>query len=91
MKRKSLEQMRGGRPPFSYNPLRYCFDDISNIQLGLTFGSAPPTPWPVIETELDKRGRSEIERVHNKRVARGLYDFAASGRVMGRKHEFFPL
>jgi len=91
MKRKSLEQMKGGRPPFSYNPLRSCFDDIFNIQPGLAFGSSLPTPWSVIETELDKRCRSEIERVHNKRVARGLHDFAASGRVMGRKHEFFPL
>lgn len=91
MKRKSLEQMKGGRPPFSYSPLRSCFDDIFNIQPGLAFGSALPTPWSVIEAELDKRCRSEVERVHNKRVARGLHDFATSGRVMGRKHEFFPL
>lgn len=91
IKRKSLQQMKGGRPPVSYNPLRSCFDDIFNIQPGLAFGYAPPTPWAVIEAELDSRCRSEVERVQNKRVARGLHDFASSGRLMGRKHEFFPL
>ena len=39
-KRRSLEQMRGGRPPFSYKPVRTCFDDIFNIQPGLDFGTA---------------------------------------------------
>ncbi|WFE74242.1 hypothetical protein [Roseinatronobacter sp. S2] len=91
MKRRSLEQMRGGRPPFSYKPLRSCFDDIFNIQPDLDFGSAEPTPWATIEALIDKRGSSEVERFHNKRVARGLHDFATSGRVIGRKHEFFPL
>ncbi|MEF2548991.1 hypothetical protein VQ045_17670 [Aurantimonas sp. E1-2-R+4] len=91
MKRKSLEQMRGGRPPFSYKPVRSCFDDIFNIQPDLDFGSAEATPWSLVEEELTKRCRSEIELIHNKRVARGLHDFATSGRVMGRKHDFFPL
>lgn len=91
MKRKSLEQMRGGRPPFSYKPVRSCFDDIFNIQPDLDFGSAEATHWSLVEEELTKRCRSEIELIHNKRVARGLHDFATSGRVMGRKHDFFPL
>ena len=91
MKRKSLEQLRGGRPPFSYKPLRDCYDDIFNIQPDLDFGSIPATPWAVIDAELTRRCRSEVEFVHNHRVARGLHDFATSGRVMGRKQEFFPL
>jgi len=91
MKRKSLEQMKGGRPPFSYKPLRSCYDDIFNIQFDLDFGSAPATSWAVIDAALAKRCRTEIELVHNQRVARGLHDFATSGRVIGRKHEFFPL
>ena len=91
MKRKSLEQMRGGRPPFSYKPVRTCSDDIFNIQPDLDFGTVPTTPWAMIEAELTKRCCSEEETVHNKRVARGLHDFATSGRVIGRKHEFFPL
>jgi hypothetical protein len=91
MKRRSLEQMRGGRSPFSYKPLRSCYDDIFNIQPDLDFGAASPTPWATIERELAKRSADPTEFEHNKRVARGLYDFATSGRVIGRKHEFFPL
>jgi hypothetical protein len=91
MKRKSLEQMRAGRPPFSYKPLRSCFDDIFNIQPELDFGTAAPTPWATIEAALAKRSADADEFEHNKRVARGLHDFATSGRVIGRKHEFFPL
>lgn len=90
-KRKSLEFMRSGRPPFSYKPLRSCYDDIFNIQPDLDFGRAPATSWAVIDAELTKRCRTEVELVHNQRVARGLHDFATSGRVIGRKHEFFPL
>lgn len=91
MKRKSLEQMRGGRPPFSYKPLRSCYDDIFNIQPDLDFGPASPTPWATIERELGKRSANATEFEYNKWVGRGLYDFATSGRVVGRKHEFFPL
>ena len=91
MKRKSLEQMKGGFSTFSYRPVRSCFSDIFNIQPELDFGTAEPTPWSVIETELKKRCKSEEEFTYNRRVALGLHDFAASGRVIGRKHEFFPL
>lgn len=90
LKRKSLEQMKGGRPPFSYRPFRSCFDDIFNVQPAL-FGPADPTPWPMIEELLRKRCRSEDELKNNLRVARGLHHFASSERIMGRKHEFFPL
>jgi len=83
--------MKGGRPPFSYKPFRSCFEDIFNIQPGLDFGPAGATPWQVTEAELIKRCRSEIELIHNKRVALGLHRFATSLRITGRKHEFFPL
>jgi len=91
MKRKSLEQMKGGYSTFSYRPVRSCFDDIFNIQPGLDFGSAAATPWPTIEAELRKRCKSDEEFLYNKRVALGLHDFATSGRVIGRREEFFPL
>lgn len=51
MKRKSLEQMKGGFSTFSYKPVRACFSDIFNIQPDLDLGAAEPTPWgacPVI-------------------------------------------
>jgi hypothetical protein len=91
MKRKSLEQMKGGFSTFSYKPVRACFSDIFNIQPELDFGKAKPTPWAVIEAELRKRCKSDEEFTYNRRVALGLHDFAASGRVFGRRHEFFPL
>lgn len=91
MKRKSLEQMKGGFSTFSYRPVRSCFDDIFNIQPSLDLGSADATPWSVISAELKKRCRSDEEFLYNKRVALGLHDFALSGRVIGRRQEFFPL
>ncbi|MBA84197.1 type VI toxin-antitoxin system SocB family DNA replication inhibitor toxin [Thalassobius sp. S69A] len=91
MKRKSLEQMKGGFSTFSYKPVRSCFSDLFNIQPELDLGIAEPTPWPVIEAELRKRSKSDEEFTYNRRVALGLHDFATSGRVFGRKHEFFPL
>lgn len=91
MKRKSLEQMKGGYSNFSYKPVRSCFADIFNIQPELDFGSAPSTAWPVVEAELRKRSKSDDEFEYNRRVALGLYDFATSGRVISRRQEFFPL
>lgn len=91
MKRKSLEQMKGGFSTFSYKPVRGCFSDIFNIQPDLDLGAAERTPWAVIEAELRKRSRSDEEFTYNRRVALGLHDFASSGRVYGRRQEFFPL
>lgn len=91
MKRKSLEQMKGGFSTFSYKPVRACFSDIFNIQPDLDLGAADPTPWAVIESELRKRSKSDEEFNYNRRVALGLHDFATSGRVFGRRQEFFPL
>ncbi|MCY4335658.1 MAG: hypothetical protein OXC60_13450 [Litoreibacter sp.] len=100
MKRKSLEQMKGGFSPFSYKPVRACFDDIFNVQPELDLDVAEPTPWSIIEAtlkrkcqadKLDKQGRKISEFEMNRRVALGLHDLATSGRVFGRKQEFFPL
>lgn len=91
MKRKSLEQMNGGFSTFSYRPVVGCYSDIFNIQPELDLGIAEPTPWAVIEAELKKRSKSREEYEFNRRVALGLHDFATSGRVFGRRHEFFPL
>ncbi len=91
MKRKSLEQMKGGFSTFSYKPVRACFFDIFNIQPDLGFGVAELAPWSVIEAELQRRSRSDEEFTYNRRVALGLYEFATSGRIYGRRHEFFPL
>ena len=91
MKRKSLEQIKDGFPPFSYRPVRSCYSDIFNIQPELDLGEAAATPWPVIEAKLKTHSRSDEELTYNRRVALGLHDFATSGGVIGRGNEFFPL
>ncbi|MEO1745118.1 MAG: hypothetical protein AAFR13_01165 [Pseudomonadota bacterium] len=91
MKRKSLEQMKGGFSTFSYKPVRSCFSDLFNIQPELDLGPAKAADWSVIEALLKKRSKSEDEFKYNKRVALGLHEFATSGRVVGREHKFFPL
>lgn len=88
--RRQLEQMRYGRPPFSYNPLRTCFHDIFNVQPEM-FGLVEPTAWAIVEDRLQAKCRSEDELKANIAVARGLHDFATVARMLGRAQEFFPL
>ncbi len=88
--RKKLEQIRYGRPPFSYAPLRACFHDIFNVQPEM-FGPVAPTDWSEIEAHLDHGCRSEDELKANRHVARGLHQFALKANMQGRSQEFFPL
>jgi hypothetical protein len=88
--RRQLEQMRHGRPPFSYKPLRMCFHDIFNVQPEL-FGLVQPTAWPIVEGRLLAKCRSEDELNANIAVARGLHDFAISTGMLGRAQDFFSL
>lgn len=90
LQRKQLEQMRFGRPPFSYNPLRSCFHDIFNVQPDM-FGPVAPSEWRVVEDHLRRRCRTEEELVANVLVARGLHEFAVEARMLGRAQEFFPM
>lgn len=88
--RKQLEQIRYGRPPFSYGPLRGCFHDIFNIQPEM-FGPVSPTKWTVIEETLRRKCKSVDELKANLAVARGLHQFAMDAHMLGRSQEFFPL
>jgi hypothetical protein len=88
--RRQLEQLRYGRPPFSYGPLRACFHDIFNVQPAM-FGPVAPTDWSIIETQLHRRCRSDEELKANLAVARGLHHFAISTNLLGRAQDFFPL
>ena len=87
--RRHLQQIRYGRPPFSYKPLRGCFHDIFNVQPEM-FGPVKATEWAEIERRLDKCASDE-ERQANIAVARGLHDFANEANMLGRSQEFFPL
>ena len=89
IKRKNLEAMKIGRPPFTYNPVRSCYGDIFNMQLAL-FGLVDSTSWNDINDNLNRLARSEKEFKYNKQIARALYEFASSNKIMGRKQEFFP-
>lgn len=88
--RKQLEQIRFGRPPLSYGPLRACFHDIFNVQPEM-FGPVDPTEWAVVEARLRRKCRSEDELKANLLVARGLHKFATNACMLGRAQEFFPL
>lgn len=89
VKRSSLEQMRFGRPPFSYAPTRSCYLDIFNVQPEM-FGPVGATDWDVIEGKIKRDSKSDVEEAHNLRVARGLHDWVG-GSILGRAQEFYPM
>ena len=88
--RKPLEQMKNGRPPFSYGPLRACFHDIFNVQPEM-FGLVAPTAWTIVEDRLRGKCRSGDELKANVAVARGLHEFATTSNMLGRAQDFFQL
>lgn len=90
LRRKALEQIRYGRPPFSYRPVRGYHLDIFNVQPEM-FAPVGPTPWHVIEARLGKACRSAEELTANLHVAKGLHEFAERANIIGRSQEFFPL
>lgn len=89
-KRRALEQMKLGRPPYSYDPMRQSALDILNIEPG-PLGAGARTPWHVIEADVRRRAKTADEADANLRVAEGLYSFADANHLRGRRHEFFPL
>ncbi|WP_119422954.1 type VI toxin-antitoxin system SocB family DNA replication inhibitor toxin [Desertibaculum subflavum] len=90
LQRRQLEQIRFGRPPFSYGPLRGCLHDIFNVQPEM-FGPVSPTDWAVIERHMLRKCKSDEELKANLAVARGLHGFAMDARMLGRGQDFFPL
>lgn len=90
---KKLQQIKDGRPPFSYRGLHKCYSDIFTIghELLDSVDSMPPTQWPAIERKLRRLCCSHKELEHNKRVAKGLHEFAISKGIVGRTQEFPPL
>ena len=89
-KRKALEQMRVGRPPYSYGPVRRTIGDIFNIEAGL-FGPVEPIAWEKIAATVQQVSRSTAEAEANLAVAHALHSFATLNRLKGRRHEFWPL
>lgn len=86
-RRKELEQIRDEPPPSTYKPLKASLYDIFNVQVGM-FGLIEPTSWAVVEKNLSKAARSEEEFESNRKVARGLHDFASTNQIFGRGVQF---
>lgn len=89
-KRRALEQIRLGHPPYSYAPVRENLSDLLNVQADL-LGSLPRTPWQKIKGTICRRARTDSEEDANVRVAEGLFTYADQHEVTGRHHEIYPL
>ena len=89
-KRRALEQVRLGRPPYSYTPVRATISDVLNVQSEL-IGPMPRTPWEKISVAIQRKSRSEAEEEANLRVAEGLFDFVQAREIMSRRLDIFPL
>ncbi|MEH2590981.1 type VI toxin-antitoxin system SocB family DNA replication inhibitor toxin [Bradyrhizobium sp. AZCC 1721] len=89
-KRRALDQMRLGHPPYSYSPVRATISDVLNVQSDL-IGPMPRAPWEKIQATIRKRSDSDAEERANLRVAEGLFDFVSEKAIIGRRHDIFPL
>ncbi len=89
-KRKALEAIRYGHPPYSYAPVRGNISDVLNVRAGM-IGALPRVPWERIEQDIRRRSRSDAEEDANLRVGRGLFDYVEERTLSGRHHEIFPL
>lgn len=89
-KRKALESMKLGRPPYSYDPMRRSILDILNIEAG-PLAPVPRAPWSLIEAAVRRQSRSADEETANVAVAKALYDYATLQSIVGRRHDIFPL
>jgi hypothetical protein len=89
-KRKELQRMKLGHPPYSYQPARRSQLEILNVDAG-PLGIVPRAPYQQIADEIIKRSKSEAEIVANLAFASALYDYADGERLKGRRQDFFPL
>lgn len=89
-KRRALEQIRLGHPPYSYGPVRSTMSDVLNVQSDF-IGSMPRTPWEKIAQVIQRKSRSDVEEQANLRVASGLFGFVEQKQVVSRHHDIFPL
>lgn len=88
-KRRALQQVRLGRPPYSYAPVRATISDVLNVQSEL-IGPVPATPWEKIKQTIQRRSRSDAEEEANLRVAEGLFDFVRAREIVGRRLDVYP-
>ena len=89
-KRRALEALRLGRPPYSYAPVRFSLSNILNLEAGM-FEDVGRVPYARIAEAISKKAKSAAEEAANLRVASGLYAFATNTRLRGRRQDFFPM
>src|SRR5258708_27693668 len=89
-KRRELERMKLGRPPYTYNSMRQSILDILNVAAG-PLAALPRTPWNLIATAITSRGGSQLAISANLRVAEGLYHYPTQQNLRGRRKEFLAL
>jgi hypothetical protein len=90
-KRRALEQMKGGWPPYSYNPMRASQLDIMNIAAG-PLVDLPRTPWLAIAADITRRCNGDLEAIAaNLQAGEGLYNFTTEFEIVGRRHAFYSL
>lgn len=89
-KRRALQQVQLGHPPYSYAPVRATISDVLNVQSDL-IGPMPATPWDKIQKTIQKRSRTDAEEQANLRVAEGLFNFVQAREIVGRRLDIFPL
>ncbi len=89
--RRALESMKLSIPPHSYRPFRQNILDILNVQAG-ELVELPRTPWETVKRSVERLcKRSESEEKANLAVAEGLYNYASTKELVGRRQEFLPL
>lgn len=89
-KRRQLETIRLGRPPYSYEPMRGNILDLLNIEAG-PLAHVARAPWGAIAVKIGRASRSDAEEKANLGVAKALFDLATDYGISGRGHEIFPL
>jgi hypothetical protein len=89
-RRRALEAIRYGHPPYSYAPVRANISDVLNVRAGM-MGALPRVPWEKIAHDIRRRSKNDAEEDANLRVGRGLFDYADERMLSGRHHEIYPL
>ncbi|MER8753832.1 hypothetical protein NKH57_32375 [Mesorhizobium sp. M1050] len=89
-KSRALEQMKGGHPPYSYEPMRRSALELLNVDAG-PLGKVDRASWAKLADAISKRSRSEDESKANLGAAKALFDFAEAANLHGRRHDIYPL
>lgn len=76
-----LRKLKGFKPPHTLNPFRKVLPDLMNLQHQL-LGTVKTTAWEHIEASIRASNESVDGICQNLAVAKALYDFAASSKVV---------